>query len=129
RTADPRLPRAAQERRTRPHRRAGDRAGRGGRSMSVLVVGLSHRSAPVEVLEQVTLDADAVGKVLDDVRGSAHVSEAAIVSTCNRLELYADVTTFHGGVADISTTIATHTGSGPEVLSPHLYVHYDERAV
>lgn len=97
--------------------------------MSMLVMGLSHRSAPVEVLESVTLGPEAVGKVLDDVRVSAHVSEAVVVSTCNRLELYADVTTFHGGVDEISAILATHTGSPRELLTPYLYVHYDERAV
>lgn len=97
--------------------------------MSILVVGLSHRSAPVEVLERVTLGAEAIDKVLDDIRNSAHVSEAVVVSTCNRLELYADVTTFHGGLDDISSIMAVHTGSLRDLLSPHLYVHYDERAV
>ncbi|HET6918101.1 MAG TPA: glutamyl-tRNA reductase, partial [Jiangellaceae bacterium] len=66
--------------------------------MSVLVVGLSHYSAPVEVLERAAIDPEAVGKLLDEVHSAEHIGEAVAVVTCNRVELYADVATFHGGV-------------------------------
>ncbi|MFC7221286.1 glutamyl-tRNA reductase [Streptomyces polyrhachis] len=97
--------------------------------MSVLVVGLSHRSAPVSVLERVALSRDAQGKLLADALGAEPVTEAALLATCNRVELYAAVEKFHGGVAELSTLLARHTGLGLEELTPHLYVHYDDRAV
>ncbi|HTC69244.1 MAG TPA: glutamyl-tRNA reductase [Acidothermaceae bacterium] len=96
--------------------------------MSLLVVGLSHRSAPLPLLERVSLATEAAGKLLDDVVASPAVDEAMLLSTCNRVELYASVEKFHAGVAALSELLARHTGVGFEELSPHVYVHYEERA-
>jgi glutamyl-tRNA reductase len=97
--------------------------------MSVLVVGLSHRSAPVPVLERAAVSGDDLAKLLHAVHESANVAEAAIVSTCNRVEIYAVVDKFHGGVSAISELLALHSGVPLDELSRHLYVHYEERAV
>ncbi|WP_347813282.1 glutamyl-tRNA reductase [Actinomadura sp. KC345] len=97
--------------------------------MSILVVGLSHRSAPVAVLERAAVAGDDLVKLLHAVHASANVAEAAIVSTCNRVEIYAVVDKFHGGVSAISELLALHSGVPMEDLSRHLYVHYEERAV
>ncbi|RSN48937.1 glutamyl-tRNA reductase [Actinomadura sp. WAC 06369] len=97
--------------------------------MSVLVVGLSHRSAPVALLERAAVTGDDLAKLLHAVHESANVAEAAIVSTCNRVEVYAVVDKFHGGVSAISELMALHSGVPLEDLSRHLYVHYEERAV
>ncbi|NUR93153.1 MAG: glutamyl-tRNA reductase [Nonomuraea sp.] len=97
--------------------------------MSVLVVGLSHRTAPVSLLERVAVAGDTQAKLLRDIAGAEPVAEALVLSTCNRVELYADVDRFHGGVADLSGLLAQHTGVGIDELTPHLYVHYEERAV
>ena len=97
--------------------------------MSVLVVGLSHRTAPVELLERMTLTGDAAVKLLDDVVSSDHAGEAMVLSTCNRVEVYADVDKFHGGLAQTSELLARRTGVSLDELTPHLYVHYEDRAV
>ncbi|MFF9869831.1 MULTISPECIES: glutamyl-tRNA reductase [unclassified Streptomyces] len=97
--------------------------------MSLLVVGLSHRSAPVSVLERAALDPDTQGKLLQDTLAAEPAVEAAILATCNRIELYADVDKFHAGVAELSTLLAQHSGVGLEELTPYLYVHYEDRAV
>ena len=97
--------------------------------MSLLVVGLSHRSAPVALLERVTVSGDALEKLLHDVSQSEHVSEALVVSTCNRVEVYADVDRFHGGVTAVSDLLSAHSGMPQEQLGRHLYVHYEDRAV
>jgi glutamyl-tRNA reductase len=97
--------------------------------VSVLVVGLSHRSAPVGLLERVALSGDAETKLLDDVLASEHAAEAMLLSTCNRVEVYADVDKFHGGLADVSELLARHAGVELAALTPHLYVHYEDRAV
>jgi glutamyl-tRNA reductase len=97
--------------------------------MSVLVVGLSHRSAPVPVLERTAVTGDDLAKLLHAVHESANVAETAIVSTCNRVEIYAVVDKFHGGVSAISELLALHSGVPLDELSRHLYVHYEERAV
>jgi glutamyl-tRNA reductase len=97
--------------------------------MSVLVVGVSHRTAPVSVLERVALTEDGTAKLLDDAVAASHVTEVVVLATCNRTELYAEVEKFHGGVADVSELLARHTGVSLEQLTPHLYVHYEDRAV
>lgn len=97
--------------------------------MSLLVVGLSHRSAPVSVLERASLDADTRGKLLHDTLAAEPAAEATVLATCNRIELYADVDKFHAGVAELSTLLAQHSGVGLEELTPYLYVHYEDRAV
>jgi glutamyl-tRNA reductase len=97
--------------------------------MSVLTVGLSHHSAPVGVLERAALTSDQVGKLLDDVASAPHVTEAAVLATCNRTEVYAEVEKFHAGVADVSGLLAQHCGVTLDELTPHLYVHYEDRAV
>ncbi len=97
--------------------------------MSVLVVGLSHRSAPVDLLERVALPAEGVTKLLADVLASDHATEALVLSTCNRVEVYAEVDKFHGGLAQASELLARRAGVDLDELTPHLYVHYEDRAV
>lgn len=97
--------------------------------MSVLVVGISHRSAPVALLESVALDVDGVHKLVTDVAGCDHVTEATVISTCNRLEIYTEVDRFHGSVEELSRLLVDRAGLGTESMLPHLYVHYDDGAV
>ncbi|GHF56206.1 hypothetical protein GCM10010218_41920 [Streptomyces mashuensis] len=97
--------------------------------MSLLVVGLSHRSAPVSVLERVALAPGARAALVRDTLAAEPATEAAVLATCNRVELYADVDKFHAGVAELSTLLARHSGVGLDELTPYLYVHYEDRAV
>jgi glutamyl-tRNA reductase len=97
--------------------------------MTYLVVGMSHRSAPVELLERAALGRTAVAKLLDEVHDSDHLAEAVAVATCNRVELYADAATFHGGVDEATALVSRHSGVPRDELVDHLYVHYEDRAV
>ncbi len=97
--------------------------------MSVLVVGLSHKSAPVATLERAAVSGDTLTKLLRDVVQAEPVAEAFVVSTCNRVEVYADVERFHAGVTAICELLARHCGMPPHELTQHLYVHYEDRAV
>ncbi len=97
--------------------------------MSVLVVGISHKSAPVELLERLVLDPDGTVKLIEDVIAGEHVTEATAIVTCNRLEVYAEVDRFHGSVEDLSGLLVARAEQSTETLLPHLYVHYDEGAV
>ena len=97
--------------------------------MSVLAVGLSHRSAELSTLERVAVPAPEVGKVLDELQQAAHISEVMLVSTCNRIEVYAVVETFHGGLGDVSEVLARQAGMEPAELYDNLYVHYAGAAV
>ncbi|HEY5835365.1 glutamyl-tRNA reductase [Streptomyces sp.] len=97
--------------------------------MSLLVVGLSHRTAPVSVLERAVLADGVRAGLLRDAVAAEPATEAVVLSTCNRIELYADVDKFHAGVAELSTLLARHSGVSLEELTAHLYVHYEDRAV
>ena len=97
--------------------------------MSVLVVGLSYKSAPVATLERAVVGGDALTKLLRDVSQAGNVAGAFVVSTCNRVEVYAEVDKFHGGVTSISELLARHSGLPLSELTQHLYVHYEDRAV
>jgi glutamyl-tRNA reductase len=97
--------------------------------MSVLVVGISHNSAPVSLLERVALDDDGVHKLVGDAAACEHVTEATVISTCNRVEIYTEVDRFHGSVETLSRLLVDRAGETTEAMLPHLYVHYDDGAV
>ena len=97
--------------------------------MSVLVVGISHNSAPVSLLERVALDTDGVTKLIADAQASTTVAETAVIATCNRLEVYAEVDRFHGSVEELSRLLVERAGETTESMLPHLYVHYEDGAV
>lgn len=97
--------------------------------MSLLVVGVSFRTAPVSMLERAAVAPDELPKTLHELLRSGHVSEAMVVSTCNRVEIYADVDRFHGGVHDLSTVLAQRVGVEVPELGEHVYVHYEDAAV
>lgn len=97
--------------------------------MSLLVVGLSFRTASLGLLERASL-ADARSRALEaDLCRDDHVAEAVVLSTCNRLEVYAEVSRFHGGVAAVGRCLAAATGVALGELTEHLYVHYEAAAV
>jgi len=95
----------------------------------VLVVGLSHKSAPVTVLERAAVSGDALGKLLRDVAQAEPVAEVFVVSTCNRVEVYADVDRFHAAVTAICELLSRHCGVPAAELTAYLYVHYEDRAI
>ena len=97
--------------------------------MSVLVVGLSHASAPVATLERAVVSGDAQVKLLRDVHLAENVAGSMVLSTCNRVEVYAEVGRFHGGVAAVCELLARHSGLSLADLTGSAYVHYEERAV
>jgi glutamyl-tRNA reductase len=97
--------------------------------MSLLAVGISHQTAPVALLEQFAMDADERVKALHELVASDHVSEALVLATCNRIEVFAEVERFHGGVADVSRVLARQAGATVEELSPYVTVHYEDQAV
>lgn len=97
--------------------------------MSVLIVGASHRSAPVELLEQLALGDETAAKLAQAALDTAHVSEALVLATCNRVEIYADVDRFHGAVDDLTKLLVDRAGASADAVLPALYVHYDEAAV
>ncbi|WP_433344825.1 glutamyl-tRNA reductase [Micromonospora sp. CA-111912] len=97
--------------------------------MKLLVVGASYRTAPVATLEQLAVAPADLTRTLDRLVAQPYVSEAVLVSTCNRVEVYAAVSGFHGGLGDICAVLAEQAGAPASSLATHLYVHYDAVAV
>lgn len=96
--------------------------------MSVVVVGLNHRSAPLDVLEATAVPAEALPKALGDLAGRAHLDEVLLVSTCMRTEIYATTERFHGALGDVRDFLALWSGRPPEDFADGLYDFHDRAA-
>jgi glutamyl-tRNA reductase len=97
--------------------------------MTLLVIGLSHHTAPLPLLERASIGVTDIPKALHELLASAHVTEAVVLSTCNRVEVYANVERFHGGLTDVSAMVARHAAVDITDLADHLYVHYEDAAI
>ena len=93
--------------------------------MSVVVVGLNHRTVPLDLLERMTGPASLLPKALADLTSREHVTEAVVLSTCNRIEVYAFAEKFHGAYQDIRNFFAEVSHVAPEEFSDHLTSLYD----
>ena len=96
--------------------------------MSVLVVGMSHRSAPVALLERLSMDAEVQNGTASALVARPSLSEAMIISTCNRLEVYVVANAFHAGVEDVLEVLTEVSGVGAAELRRYLYVRYSDAA-
>ncbi|MGO1948198.1 MAG: glutamyl-tRNA reductase [Mycobacteriaceae bacterium] len=95
---------------------------------AVLLVGLSFRSAPVPVLEKASVSPEELNLLERDLLDGECVTEALILSTCNRMEFYAATTAFHPALDHVVETIAAHAGMPSAELEPYLYVRYADAA-
>ncbi|MGH9183575.1 MAG: glutamyl-tRNA reductase [Acidimicrobiales bacterium] len=94
-----------------------------------MVVGLNHRTAPLELLERMTVSSERLPKALGDLVGREHVTEAVVLSTCNRIEVYVHAERFHGAVQDVRSFFAQVAFLPPEEFADHLYTFHDAAAV
>ena len=97
--------------------------------MTLLVVGASHRSSPLSLLEQVAVVAADPASVEQAVAADPDVDEVMVLATCNRVEVYLDTARFHGGLDAVAAALASGTGVDLDVLGEHMYAHYDGAAV
>lgn len=97
--------------------------------MSIVVVGVNHRTAPIGLLERLSISDEGLPKALLQLNNYEHVLEGAILSTCNRVEVYASVSKFHGGAQDLKNFLAEFCHVPPEDFSDHAYTYHDESAV
>ena len=97
--------------------------------MSLVVVGLNHRTVPVGMLERVAIAPSALPKALDALARAEHLAEAVLLSTCNRTEIYANATMFHPAMQDVSNFLADTASVDPRELSDHIYAYHDDAAV
>jgi len=97
--------------------------------VSIAIVGINHRTVPLDALEPlIVLPAD-LPKALADLSTRQHLDEVVLLSTCMRTEVYAQVNRFHGAMADIREFLATWSGKAPDEFSGNLYSYFDEGAV
>ncbi|MGP5169445.1 glutamyl-tRNA reductase [Corynebacterium casei] len=96
--------------------------------MSMLVVGMSHQSAPVALLERLSMDDTVRNDTCEVLTQRPSLSEAMIVSTCNRLEVYTVTNSFHTGVQDVVKVLAANSGVDEDELRGYLYVRYADAA-
>ncbi|KSU57053.1 glutamyl-tRNA reductase [Gordonia sp. SGD-V-85] len=94
-----------------------------------MLFGVSHRSAPVEVLERLAVSDHDRPKLIDELLSSRAISEAMLVSTCNRVEIYAVVDAFHPALEAVGSVLGDHSGMTVNEMTRHAYVRYSEAAV
>ncbi|HTY20288.1 MAG TPA: glutamyl-tRNA reductase, partial [Geobacteraceae bacterium] len=97
--------------------------------MNIVVVGLSHKTASVEIREKVAFASNQMEKPLKELVELPDVNEGLIVSTCNRVELYAATHEMAGGMARLKRFLADYHGISLDILEPHLYNHHGESAI
>ncbi len=97
--------------------------------MTVIAIGLNHRSAPLEVLEGIAIASDGVSKALSAITDSEFVNEAVVLSTCNRTEVYIHGERFHDAYHDVRDALAVLSGLEVDRFVDHLYVYYHDEAV
>jgi glutamyl-tRNA reductase len=96
--------------------------------VSVVVVGLNHRHVTLDQLERLSVSPEQGPKALLSLLQRPHIGEAVVLSTCNRVEVYARVHRFHGGMSDIRQFLCEWGGFAPEELAGLTYEYHDERA-
>ena len=96
--------------------------------MAILALGVSHRHATVELLERLAFTEDDLTKAYRRVRDDPAIEEAVIVSTCNRVEVYGSVPSYHAGFQALKRIITETHGVGADELSEPLYAHYELEA-
>jgi glutamyl-tRNA reductase len=97
--------------------------------VSLVVVGLNHRTAAVDLLERMTVSPSGLPKALHALASREHLAELVLLSTCNRTEVYARTTRFHDGVDDVRHFLAEQSGLDPDALTEQLYTYHDDSAV
>ena len=97
--------------------------------MSVVVIGLNHRTMPLDLFERMTIDGARLPKALHDLQSREHIGEVVVLSTCNRTEVYAIAERFHGAYADVRNFLSELAFVPPDEFADHLYVHYDAEAI
>lgn len=97
--------------------------------MSVVVIGVNHRTSPLRVLERVAVGADAMPKALHALSSKDNIREAVVLSTCNRTEVYAVTEKFHAAYDDIAEFFCELGGLRSDELHQHLYSQHDDAAV
>ncbi len=97
--------------------------------MSVIVVGLNHRTVPLDLFEKMTVPEAKLPKALADLSSRENISESVILSTCNRIEIYAYAEKFHGAYQDIRNFLSEISHVAPEDFSDHLIGLFGSDAV
>lgn len=97
--------------------------------MSILVIGVNHRSGPLSLLERVTISPDRLSKAIAGIALRDNIREAVVLSTCNRTEIYVVAELFHGAYGDVRDFLCELGDLTVDELTPHLYSQHDDAAV
>src|SRR5215203_5985450 len=96
--------------------------------MSIVVIGVNHRTSPLSLLERLAVAPNDLPKAIGGLVSRINVREAVILSTCNRTEVYAVAERFHGAYADIRDFLCELGSLTPDELHPYLYSQHDDAA-
>ncbi len=105
------------------------RSEQSGNLMNIIAVGLSHKTAPVEIREKVAFPPDGIKEPLRELVSLEDIQEGVILSTCNRVEIYATTRDIAGGISRIRRFLADYHKLPLEAIEKHLYSHHSESAI
>jgi glutamyl-tRNA reductase len=94
--------------------------------VSIVVIGLNHRTVPLELLERMIVSEERLPKALHDLTSRPNIGEAVVLSTCNRTEIYAVAERFHGAYEDVRDFLSDLAHLPAEAFADHLYSFYDD---
>jgi len=97
--------------------------------MHILLVGANHRSCPIEMRERLAFHDDQLPTALRSLRQEIGLSETTVLSTCNRVEIYAAVPDLEGVVGRLSSFLSHRGGFEPTELTPRLYAHTEPDSI
>lgn len=97
--------------------------------MAIVVIGVNHRTGPVELLEKVMISQAAMPKALHGLIVRDDIREAVVLSTCNRTEVYVVAERFHGAYSDIRDFLCETSGIPADEIAPYLYSQHDDDAI
>jgi glutamyl-tRNA reductase len=97
--------------------------------MSIVVIGVNHRTSPLAILERVSISGSEVAKAVHSLSMRSNIREAVVLSTCNRTEVYVVAERFHGAEADVREFFCELGGLSDRDLGPHLFGKYDDAAI
>lgn len=97
--------------------------------MSLLAIGVSHRTAPIDLVERVVAGIGSAADLRREVGSQEDISEVVVLTTCNRVEVYTEAETFHGALSQVGGLLAATADLPMDALAEYFYVHYEDRAV
>ncbi|MBD2424866.1 glutamyl-tRNA reductase [Phormidium sp. FACHB-1136] len=97
--------------------------------MNIAVIGLSHKTAPVQIREKLSIPTAQTGDAIAHLTHCPHIDEVSILSTCNRLEIHIVTEETEQGIREVTQFLSEHSGLPLPELRQHLFILLHQDAI